>query len=82
MIIFRGSCATVFKGISIHDEGKKVAVKEIKVRTLGKQQLHDLNMEMNILSQLHHESIVKIHAVYSTAEKVYMVCSFHVDVQC
>ncbi len=69
----RGSFATVFKGVSTHDDRMKVAVKEINMRTLGKQQIHDLNMEMNILSQLHHDSIVKIHAVYATAEKTFMV---------
>lgn len=71
-----GSFATVFKGISIHNDKLKVAVKEINVRTLGKQQLHDLNMEMNILSQLHHDSIVKIYAVYSTLDKTFMITEY------
>lgn len=72
-IFCRGSFATVYKAVSTTDERIKVAIKEINLRNLGKQQLVALNLEMNILSQLHHESIVEIYAVYSVQEKAFMV---------
>lgn len=66
----------MFKGVLVSDEQVKVAIKEINLRTLGKQQLQDLNMEMNILSQLDHESIVEIYAVYTLPDKLFMVTEY------
>lgn len=76
LILRRGSFATVFKGVLVSDEQVKVAIKEINIRTLGKQQLQDLNMEMNILSQLDHESIMEIYAVYTLPDKLFMVTEY------
>lgn len=66
----------MFKGVLVSDEHVKVAIKEINLRTLGKQQLQDLNMEMNILSQLDHESIMEIYAVYTLPDKLFMVTEY------
>lgn len=43
---------------------------------MKKQQLADLNMEMNLLSQLNHESIVQIFAVYTLPTKTFLITEY------
>lgn len=70
----------VYKGLDVNEDsatdGGKVAIKEIDLKKLNKQQLTDLNIEMNILSQLHHDSIVELLAVYNLPDKKFMVMEY------
>ncbi len=71
-----GSFSAVYKASVMQDDTRKVAIKEIEVKKLNKQQLTELNVEMNILSQLHHPNIVSLIGVYSLAEKKFMVMEY------
>ncbi|RYG64357.1 hypothetical protein EON64_14165 [archaeon] len=64
----------VYTGHKATDIKEKVAIKEIDTTKLSPQRLEDLNIEMNILSQLNHENIVRLYAVYMLNDKIYMVC--------
>lgn len=63
----------MFKGFSQAEESSCVAIKEITLSQLTKQQIINLNNEMNILSQLKHESIVQLKSVYSAGDKRFLV---------
>jgi hypothetical protein len=63
----------VYKGFSQHLDGGQVAIKEIDLKPLSKMQKNDLIIEMNILSQLKHESIVELKSVYASSEKRFLV---------
>lgn len=66
----------MYKGLDVNEDARKVAIKEIDLKKLNKQQLSDLNVEMNILSQLHHDSIVQLISVYSLPDKKFMVMEY------
>ena len=63
----------VHKAISVHETGKKVAIKEVITTHLKKPQIEDLGHEMNILSQLKHPSIVQLYSIYYTQDKIFLV---------
>lgn len=71
--IGNGAFSVVYKGTSVSNESIKVAIKEIRTGQLSKNQLIDLQMEMNILSQLKHPNIVQLYSVFVLPEKVFMV---------
>ncbi len=52
---------------------EKVAIKEIDTSKLSQKRLNDLNIEMNVLSQLAHENIVRLFEVYMLNDKIYLV---------
>eukprot|EP01031_Cornospumella_fuschlensis_P027583 gene27582-33315_t len=74
--IGHGGFAVVYTGHSAADIKEKVAIKEIDTSKLSPQRLEDLTIEMNILSQLNHENIVRLYAVYSLNDKIYMIMEF------
>lgn len=63
----------VYTGHRANDASQKVAIKEIDTSQLSPKRLEDLSTEMNILSQLSHENIVRLYAVYKMNDKIYMV---------
>jgi serine/threonine protein kinase len=68
-----GSTSFVFKGLPVHRNRPKVAIKEINTTKLSQLQLRDVTFEMNILSQLRHSSIVRLYSVYVLPEKIFLV---------
>ena len=72
----QGAYSVVFKGIPTNDIEDKVALKEICVSKLSKTQMEDLRKEMNILSQLNFNHIVKLHRVFITQEKIFLVMEY------
>lgn len=58
------------------DAGEPVAIKEVSLSLLSRQQATSLTNEMNILSQLKHDSIVTLHSVYSSGEKKFLVMEY------
>lgn len=76
MLSLRGDWSTVYKCFPLSNPTKRVAIKEIQLKHLKKQQLMDMHLEMNILSQLHHPSIVEIQSVYSLSSKIFIVMEY------
>ncbi len=72
----QGAYSVVFKGIPTADNEDKVALKEICISKLSKTQMEDLRKEMNILSQLNYNHIVKLHRVFITQEKIFLVMEY------
>jgi serine/threonine protein kinase len=68
-----GAFSTVFKCTSVFNETQMVAIKEVRTADLTKDQLLDLQTEMNILSQVHHKNIVNLNAVFIQQDKIFMV---------
>ncbi len=71
-----GAFSHVYKAVSEDEDRHVVAVKEVNVTALTKQQLSDLQSEINILSQLDHVSIVRLFCVYSIPDKIYLIMSY------
>lgn len=73
-----GAYSTVFKGLPLHREASwyKVAIKEISTTRLGKNVLSELQNEMNILSQLQHNCIVRLYKVYIIPDKFFLVMEY------
>jgi len=77
ILLNRGGFSVVHKAVGLHTVEKKiVAMKEIDILKLTKKQSAALLSEMNILSQLKHQSIVRLHAVYFQNDRVYMVMDY------
>ena len=53
-------------------DGQKSAVKVVERRNLGKGDLEALRSEANLLSQLDHPNIVKLHGWYEEDKTLYM----------
>jgi serine/threonine protein kinase len=63
----KGRFSTVYKAINLKDESIKVAIKEMKIPEMIKQEFEDFLYELNILSQLSHPSIMNLISVYDSA---------------
>ena len=63
----KGKFSLVYKATAIKDEKKRFAVKEVKIHEMKKEQFEDFRYELNILSQLSHPSILRLHSVYDTS---------------
>lgn len=72
----QGAYSVVFKGIPTNDTEDKAALKEICISKLSKTQMDDLRKEMNILSQLNFNHIVKLYRVFMTQEKIFLVMEY------
>ena len=68
-----GAFSVVYKATSVYNDAAVVAIKEVRTTGLNKEQLHDLQTEMNILSQLHHKNIVNLTGVFFVQEKIFLV---------
>ncbi|CAE7511726.1 unnamed protein product, partial [Symbiodinium microadriaticum] len=75
LLINRGSFAVVRIGTSLKTK-QKLAIKEIYTGDLSPEQVGDLDKEINILSQLRHHNIVKLHEVYKDTNTVYMIMEY------
>lgn len=56
---------------------QKVALKEIYTGDLDPEQLQDLKMEINVLSQLRHPCIVRLFEVFKHNDSTYLVYITH-----
>lgn len=74
-----GRFSTVYKAVSLKEKGIKVAVKEVKVAGMSKQQIADFRYELNVLSQLQHKHICRLASVYdpmSNNSIIYVVMEY------
>jgi len=74
--IGHGAFSSVHKAYLRTQPESKVAIKEVDTSKLNKKQMNDLTMEINILSQLKHPSIVNLHAVYTVGDKMFIVMEY------
>lgn len=76
--IGKGAFSKVFKciGTTSSNENKRFAIKEVDTCKFNKQQQADLQLEMNILSQLKHASIVRLNSVYTIKNKLFLVMEY------
>lgn len=65
----------MYKATALHPSSSRrhVAIKEVNILKLNDKQAARLRTELNILSQLNHPSIVRLHSVYYQTDRVYMV---------
>lgn len=79
-VLGKGSFSVVQKATSVHgkvgDVPAEVAIKEIQFKNLTSAQLQNLQFEMNVLSQLHHPSVVALYHVYRTPQKIFLVMEY------
>ena len=74
----KGNFATVNIAESLF--GGKVAIKEIHIDTTHKHHHNIMHREINILSQLNHENIVRLYDIYVHERNVYMVRGYRLCV--
>ena len=55
---------------------EKVAVKEVHLKHLSKHQVQNMEREVQILSQLDHPDVVKMHAVYRIPNQMFIVLEY------
>lgn len=63
--IGNGRFSTVYKAVNLQDAHIKVAIKEMKLKDMTRNEWLQCKYELNVLSQLHHPSIVRMAAVYN-----------------
>lgn len=63
-VIGRGRFSTVYKASSLKDMSLKVAIKEVKLTDMNRQQLADFRYELNLLSNLRHPNLARIASVF------------------
>jgi serine/threonine protein kinase len=63
-MIGTGKFSKIFKAISTKEVALLVALKEVRVNEMNKQQLYRFRHELNILSQLRHRNIIQIASIY------------------
>eukprot|EP01038_Epipyxis_sp_PR26KG_P004371 gene4371-6184_t len=71
----QGGFSVVYKASSI-ETNDKYAIKQIDKKKMNKSQIANLQKEMNILSQLQHEFIVRLHSIHEINDKVFMVTEY------
>lgn len=79
-LLGKGSFSIVQKATSVHgrvgDVPADVAIKEVNSKSLTPSQMQNLNFEINVLSQLHHPSIVALFYVYRVPQKLFLVMEY------
>jgi serine/threonine protein kinase len=78
-IIGRGRFTTIYKALSLKDLNLKVAVKEVRLQEMNRQQIADFRYELNVLSNLRHPNLGRIASVFdSTSSKnlIYVVTEY------
>lgn len=74
-VIGKGGFGVVYKGLNI-DNGEFVAVKQVPIKQLCKEQIEDIQGEINLLKQLDHMYIVRYIDHKQTDESLYIVIEF------
>eukprot|EP00735_Rhodelphis_limneticus_P013963 TRINITY_DN7931_c0_g1::TRINITY_DN7931_c0_g1_i1::g.15623::m.15623 TRINITY_DN7931_c0_g1::TRINITY_DN7931_c0_g1_i1::g.15623 ORF type:complete len:1244 (+),score=360.81,sp/Q8T2I8/SEPA_DICDI/43.59/3e-144,sp/Q8T2I8/SEPA_DICDI/59.02/3e-107,Pkinase/PF00069.20/5.7e-71,Pkinase_Tyr/PF07714.12/5.6e-49,Kinase-like/PF14531.1/0.0032,Arm/PF00514.18/1.4e+03,Arm/PF00514.18/1.5e+02,Arm/PF00514.18/1.2e+04,Arm/PF00514.18/3.4,Arm/PF00514.18/7.6e+03,Ric8/PF10165.4/40,Ric8/PF10165.4/0.088,BUD22/PF09073.5/0.043,DUF3385/P len=57
-IVGKGGFGTVYKGINL-STGEFVAIKQVSLQNIPKEELSSIMMEIDLLKRLHHENIVE-----------------------
>ena len=55
---------------------RKICGKEVQLKHLTKHQVENMEREVQILSQLDHPDVVKMHAVYRVPNQLYIVLDY------
>lgn len=62
--------------VQLEISSERVAVKEVQLKHLSKHQVQNMEMEVQILSQLDHPDVVKMHAVYRVPNQMFIVLEY------
>ena len=73
--IGRGASGVVFKALNLHTGGV-VAVKQVTLRGVGKEQLGLLQREIDLLKLLENPYIVEYRESFNTKDTLYIVMEF------
>eukprot|EP00002_Diphylleia_rotans_P007251 TRINITY_DN1675_c0_g3_i2.p1 TRINITY_DN1675_c0_g3~~TRINITY_DN1675_c0_g3_i2.p1 ORF type:complete len:739 (-),score=134.13 TRINITY_DN1675_c0_g3_i2:1203-3419(-) len=71
----RGAAGIVYKALNING-GEFVAIKQIPLANVPKDQIVNIEMEIDLLSRLKHQNIVKYHGHIKTKDYLYIVLEF------
>eukprot|EP01112_Ceratiomyxa_fruticulosa_P019583 TRINITY_DN6452_c0_g1_i1.p1 TRINITY_DN6452_c0_g1~~TRINITY_DN6452_c0_g1_i1.p1 ORF type:complete len:1073 (+),score=231.94 TRINITY_DN6452_c0_g1_i1:255-3473(+) len=74
-VLGRGGYGTVFSALDL-ENGDFVAVKQINLAKIPKDQLNGIMLEIDLLKNLHHENIVKYIKYIKTKESLYIVLEY------
>jgi calcium/calmodulin-dependent protein kinase I len=75
-----GKFSIIYKAISLKEVGLVMAIKEVRLHEMNKQQLFSFRHELNILSQLRHHHLPRIASVYDPmpSHNIYYVIMDHI----
>ncbi|KAL6048786.1 Protein kinase of the Mitotic Exit Network [Balamuthia mandrillaris] len=71
----RGGFGTVYKGLNV-ESGDFVAIKQVSLTGIPKEQLSSIMMEIDLLKKLNHVNIVKYLGFYQTKEYLHIILEF------
>jgi serine/threonine protein kinase len=71
----RGASGAVYRALNL-GTGRTVAVKQIKISDLPKQELRTIQLEIDLLKNLHHANIVKYHGFAKSSESLYIILEY------
>ena len=72
----RGAFGKVFKAVSLTDKSFQVAIKVLNKKNMSKNDIKEINGEVQILNQLDHPNIVKYFEVYEDKKLLYIVMEY------
>ena len=75
-LIGEGAYAKVKKATVVGDNTQVRAVKMIDMVTLNREECSDLKKEIDILNNLHHPNIMRLHEVYENKSMIYLVTEY------
>lgn len=78
ILLFRGGFSVVVEATSKKD-GEKYAVKIIE-KNMIQDDIKLLRREIEIMKKVSHPNILKLHEIYETDEKVYIVMELYVHI--
>ncbi|KAI9905735.1 hypothetical protein PsorP6_014395 [Peronosclerospora sorghi] len=73
--IGRGGFGVVYGALDLRN-GRSVAIKQVSLRDIDKDDLHSIEMEISLLRKLKHENIVKYHDTIKTQGFLYIVLEY------
>ncbi|CAK4085795.1 unnamed protein product [Aphanomyces euteiches] len=73
--IGKGGFGTVFSALDLRN-GKSVAIKQVSLIDMAKEELAAIESEINLLKKLHHENIVKYYNTIKEDDFLYIVLEY------
>ncbi|KDO25868.1 STE/STE11/CDC15 protein kinase [Saprolegnia parasitica CBS 223.65] len=73
--IGKGGFGTVFSALDLRN-GKSVAIKQVSLIDMAKEELAAIESEINLLRKLHHENIVKYYNTIKEDDYLYIILEY------
>ena len=71
----KGACGSVYRALN-WSNGETVAIKQIRLADLPKNELRVIMLEIDLLKNLHHANIVKYHGFVKSSESLYIILEY------